>query len=184
MRLKKHILSPGLDEASFEEKLEPHVIEALEFVSSFILSGGRHKPSDLSKKALELLKSFVTKNSYKLYRGYYLIRNRLGKDVIDKAMQLKVGDEFPDYLQGTKGLIKPYTKKKSVARSYAKEGDVNIVTEAKVNKGSIIADLESLIPFIKDIKQDIVDKDDLDYFKSDKEVLVVQPIKSKIVFIK
>jgi hypothetical protein len=151
--------------------------EALEFLNRFILSGGSYSEKDISKKALAWLGQ-NNKSKYTLYRGLYLIRKRVKKIYWKELNSLEVGDSFPKKFLSS--YIKPYTTKLTAARYYAKEGDLNFILKAQVF--DVICDTFRLIPLLKN--QDILDEGDIEYFKKDREVLVLEPIQSAIVYYK
>lgn len=156
---------------------------ALRLIRALTMSGGKTKLPEVSNEDLSLLKQSVEDNSYKLYRGLYLMKFRLDKGQQEIVNNLNVGDELPDFLKKDFVFNKysSYTKKLSVAKQYAKEGNVTMIVEANVSKEDILCDLE----FMKNIvKSDYFDKNDFAYFKKDKEVIVIEPIKAKIIEIK
>ena len=164
-------------------KFREYLIEnksALKWVSNFILSSKLSKIP--SNEIIKYLRKSVKKKSYKLYRGIGIIKKRVPSNKIDEINNLKIGDELPDYLL-RKSRVSSYTKNKSVARYYS-EGKMSIIVQANVNSSDIIADLEVIPEIIKNEKQDILDEDDFDYMKSDKEVIIKEPIKSIIIDIK
>lgn len=110
------------------------------------------------------------------------MRERVGKDLWEEYDNLKVGDTFPIKLQSVN--MKPYSKKEAVAKAYAKEGHLTMIVKVKVPQKHIIADLENIIPFVKDIDQDILDDSNYKYFKKDKEVIVSEPIQNAEIIMK
>lgn len=162
------------------ESLEQGMEEALNFILGFILSG-RKKEVELSTQAQAWLKKTV-KGDLVLYRGNYLMNNRVPKELYDDYNSLKVGDVLPAKLQST--LIKPYTKKESVAKAYAKEGNLIFIVQCKVPISNIVADLEQIPALLKGVNQDILDDSDLKYTKKDKEVMVREPVQNAIITMK
>lgn len=110
------------------------------------------------------------------------MRNRVDPNKYAEYDALTVGDDLPETLQSN--YVKPYTKKESVAKAYAKEGNLILITKATVEPGNILADLEGLVPIIKGLNQDILDESDMKYMKKDKEVLVKEPISGAKIIMK
>lgn len=165
MKLRKFI-----NESNIEQK-------AFDFVECLILSGGPHSAKcKLDNNVKKFLKDKTVTKDLTLYRGISLIKNRIDTKNIEKINNLKVGDDAPDFLMKIYGNFASYTKKKSIAKYYSREGNVSIVLKAIVKKENIIADLEQLSGGIW--------KDEEEYFKKDKEVIVEEPVDTKIEFIK
>jgi hypothetical protein len=130
------------------------------------------------------LQKTVLKDKQTLYRGIGVIESRLPLEYRKQVNALKVGDQLPEFLK--KGAaydsFASYTKKKGVANSYA-EGKVSIVVSADVPKSSTLVDLENYEKLGDSGVASL--KDDHDYLKSEKEVLVdEQHVTPKIVSVK
>lgn len=161
----------------FIEKATSGKDKAVKFISGLTLSSNMITvPFDEEIK--KFLKQSVTKD-LKLYRGMGVIREKVSREDREILNNLKVGDRTPTSLSKSSNNFASWTKKKSVARSYS-EGTLSLILGAKVPKDKIIVDLEKLIPFVQGTDLE----DDFQYYKDDKEVFVLEPIKSKIVFVK
>ena len=93
-------------------------------------------------------------------------------------MELKIGDKIPIELLKLYNEYSSYTKKKSLAKRYS-EGQFEFIFElTDYNKENILCDTEYLEKIIKndiDIKnQTIFEREDFDYMKTDKEVIILE----------
>ena len=174
------------------------VNETLKMIERLIISGGPDSiVNDFSEEgnieALSLLKATIRKyKKLKLYRGIGLIPGKakaiLNKKQIEVLNGLKTGDDLPDFMSKAFNDYSSYTKKKSVSKYYA-SGKMSIIVEAEVIPENILVDLENLQDVLKKsghydaIGNDYL-KDSIGYFKTDREVIVKEPIKSKIIEIK
>jgi len=154
--------------------------DAQEFVGRLTSSGGPVAIKKPSAKVLSLLKGTVRGN-YHLYRGIGVIAARVPKDRVAEVNGLREGDQLPGFLNkaAVYNQFASYSKKKSVARTYA-EGRVSILVEAKVAASSVVVDLMN----IDKVMPGVFSKDDLEYFKFDKEVIVLEPVGAKILSVK
>jgi hypothetical protein len=154
-------------------------------VKQLITTGGpSNKGLSFSDDEKAELQKTVLKDKQTLYRGIGVLESRIPSAYRAQVNALKVGDSLPDFLK--KGAaydsFASYTKKKSVANSYA-EGKVSIVVSAEVPKSSTLVDLEHYDKLGDNGVASL--KDDHDYLKSEKEVLVdEQHVTPKIVSIK
>lgn len=176
-----------------KEKLDPEKMygshlgkdigEALDWIEGSILSSrltGNQK--DLSEGAKNFLRETVEGNPV-LYRGVGIIKARLTSANTSELKSLTVGDKAPNFLDRQVSDIASFTKKKSIANKYS-EGSLSVVIKAKDNK-RILADLENLPKVLDRLKiPNNFDEGDISYFKTDKEVFVLQPISSTIESIK
>lgn len=152
--------------------------KAEEWVGDFITTS---RLSDLpEEEVLNYLKTSV-KGELKVYRGIGAIKQRFTVENWEKLDDLKVGDTVPTWLTRQSG-VSSYTKKKSLAKKYA-EGTIEIVVEADVPEGAIIADLEALGKALKK-EGSSLDIEDLKYMIADKEVIIQEPIKARIISIR
>jgi hypothetical protein len=152
--------------------------KAVEFVSGFITSSALRSKIKLSSKDIKFLKKTVIKDLV-LYRGLSILKSRLDKTQFEEVQNLSKGDKVPDFLKVDKfgNSLVSWTKKKTLAKHYAKDGKVSIIIKAKVPVKNIIADLENLEKVIN-FEQEELDEDDFKYFKQDKEVIVQEPVDS------
>lgn len=160
-----------------------HEIEGLEAISRLITTGGSSgTPKPISPEAEAFLKETVTKKEYKLYRGIGLINARVSSADQQQLNNAKVGDAAPKSLAKQGNNLASYTTKKGVANYYA-EGKMGITIEAKVPAASVLADTSNIEKVLqrKGIKQNVFTSDDFDYFKSDREVIVREPIGQGII---
>lgn len=148
-------------------------------VKRLILSGGKQN-FEFSNEEKNFLKKTVTETNYNLFRGLYFMRFRIDRKYWSIVNDLKVGDILPDFLK-KKELSNDYvsySKKMSVAKRYAKEGDICIIVEVKDNGNNILADLSHIF-LLPDAKEHF-DLNDLNYMKQEKEVIVhevnIQPV--------
>jgi len=159
--------------------------EALTFVKQAILSPGMQKP--LSKEAEAFLIRTVKKKSYTAYRGHGLVKHKAARytnEEIETLNSLKPGDKAPDFLTAKRKNEYPsYSKKRSVARAYS-EGRLSIILEATIPAASVLVDLENLANVLGGTGQTILDQNDFDYFRTDKEILVKGPVAATIHSIK
>jgi len=163
---------------TINSKLEKYIKEALDFVSIFIMQGSKERKHSLSKDAVTFLQSTVKNKTYRLYRGMGLIKRRTKNPRRIKILNnLQIGDPVPNFILKS---LKPYTKKKSIARFYI-EGTLSLMIQIEAKPKQILCDLENLKAIIT-TKQDILDENDFDYFKTDKEVIVLNPIKGKVIY--
>lgn len=156
--------------------------EALTFVKKLTTTSVPSNLKPLSNEAREYLAQTVTKKSYKVYRGMGIVKHKVQDythEEREELNQLKVGDKAPAFLAKQKVPYASYTKKVSVAQDYT-EGRLSVVLESKVPASSVIVDLENLPGLLKGADQNIFDSYDFDYFKQDKEVLVLEPLVATI----
>lgn len=150
---------------------------ALEYVNFLTMSGGDKNMNNLTGRQIEFLQKTVENKSYKLYRGIGLIRQRFTKEQRDKINELSEGDDLSDFLYKSfmyDNNYSSFSKKKSVANYYS-QGVVSIIVEGIVNPNNILVDLEHLDKIAPDSKYVI---DNNEYFKTDKEVIVIEPVKN------
>lgn len=157
------------------------VNSALKFVQKLTLVGGKWEGLMLSDEDRAFLKQTVTKDTYKLYRGMYLMKFRVDPGYYDKLNTLKKGDPIPDYLMKSTNPYVSYTEKVGVAREYSREGHLGIVMEGKVPASDIIVDTQNLESLLKGVQQSVFDEYDFAYFRSEREVLVQEPIGGMVV---
>ena len=173
----------------YERKFKENNIEnrAFDYISRITLSS---RNADPSKNIISFLQQYSSKVKT-VYRGIGLIRGHLKDnnllDKIDEINNLNEGDILPDYLirntgKGSK-LISSYTKKLGLAKKYS-EGAKSIVVEITPSKSQILLDLDTFAKIQKKKDQTFFDEEDLKYMILDKEVLVIEPVKAKIVFVK
>jgi len=158
------------------------ITDVIDLISSLTMSGGQPglAKKKISKEVLEWLQQTVTKKEYKLYRGIGLVKTKVMQHGLDanKIGALKAGQELPKELL-KKQIYNPfssYTKKKSVMNYYS-GGELSIKTEVIISKGDILVDLENLDVLLKTTKNKALIeyiKDNLQYFKSDKEVIIIE----------
>ena len=151
------------------------VDDTVKYIQRFTASGsGRGATKKPPKDILDWLKKNTISKPLKLYRGMSLIRKRFDNKAISIINALNIGDIVPDMLN--EPGPRPWTKKKSVAKSYATDGNLAIMIMAIVQPKDLIADLSQLPLDIAAFD------DDRDYYKEDKEVIVSQPVKATIVY--
>lgn len=155
-------------------------------INKLITTGGpSNKHITFSDEERKLLLPTIVKNEYVLYRGMSLVSNRIDKSFKQAINDLKIGDTLPNYLKKYFVFDKyaSYTKSKQVAKYYGSGGEFNIIVQANVTKANIIADIENY----KNLGLDGLEhfKDDVDYLKSEKEVIVDETnINPFIIFVK
>lgn len=153
--------------------------QALDWVEGAVISSeNMGKSESLSPGAKKFLKETVDSNPI-LYRGIGVIKQRLSGISESDVNNLKIGDEVPPSLRRQVSDISSYTKRKSVAKVYS-EGKVRILTQAQ-DRDKILVDLENLPKVMKKygISHGVLDSEE--YFKKDKEVFVIEPVKATII---
>ena len=159
---------------------QKHIKEALEAVRHLTLSGGDIGNVKLSNEAKAFLKKTVTQESYDLYRGVGLIRERYD---LSTAKKFQEGDKAPSDLSKSGNNLASYTTKSGVAKRYS-QGKISVVLRAKVDSKNVLVDTRNLSKLLKGMKQNIFSDDDFDYFKSEAEIIVEEPIESYIFSVK
>jgi hypothetical protein len=155
------------------------VNSAVQKVQSLTLHS-RQISEPFSDEEIQFLKGTVDDKTYKLYRGMGIIKARVDRENRKHINSLKPGDEVPDYLSKQDNPYASYTKKVSVARAYS-EGQIKLIIEAKVQPDRVIADLANLGKFLDGIGHgDLLSSWDREYFKDEKEVLVMEPVAGTI----
>lgn len=143
-------------------------------LNNLIVSGGPSKIKFTQNEILFLKKS--VKVPIKLYRGISFIRSRVNKSLWKQVDGLKIGDNLPRYLQKSHVYDRyaSYSTKKVVATHYARGGNVSIVVEKIfTDKSQILVNFFNLAKIMPD---STFIKDHLDYFREEKEVIVLEPI--------
>lgn len=151
-------------------------LDALKKLKILLLAGGENKNKFTSEEIKFLQSSF--KSSVTLYRGISILINRITDISKEKIKTLKIGDKIPIELLKLYNEYSSYTKKKSLAKRYS-EGQFEFIFElTDYNKENILCDTEYLEKIIKndiDIKnQTIFEREDFDYMKTDKEVIILE----------
>jgi hypothetical protein len=159
--------------------LSSAALSALGKVNKLVLTGGPSGIERFTAAEREFLAQTVTKKEYKLYRGVGLIKARVAQKDRAELNALKPGDEVPPSLMKVWNPYASYSTKVGVARYYA-SGKLSIVIEAKVPAKSVIVDTAGLEKLLAGTKQTIFSKSDFEYFKSDREVIVREPIAATI----
>jgi len=142
---------------------------ASDFVERLTSSGGPIELPPLTKPAEQLLRATAVDDEYHLYRGISAIKGRFSTEQWKVLKKLKVGDDIPKFLykKSYANEYASYTKKVSVANAYSK-GQISIVIEADVPKKAVLVDLERTSKLKGNV---FTDKDNIKYYKLDKEVL-------------
>jgi hypothetical protein len=150
--------------------------DSFQWLNLFMLTSKVEKPN---QNIINFLKNYPQKINT-IYRGMYLMRDRVSKEKHEELNNLKIGDKIPNYLIRPSG-ISSYTKKLSLAKKYSKDGHMNIIIEAKPNKDSIILDLETFAKQLKKENETYFDEEDLKYMLRDKEVIILEPIEATLI---
>lgn len=148
-------------------------------LDSLTTSGGVSGVKFTSYEIRELKKTVTV--PIRLYRGLSLIRNRIDKRYWETVNKLSLHDNLPRFLQKSHIYSKyaSYSRKLTVARYYAKGGDVSIIVEKTfTNKNNILIDFFNFSKMYPDLK---FVRDNKDYFVRDKEVIVIEPINGLII---
>lgn len=167
-----------LVDISKEAKQENIEKEAFKWIMGAIMTSNTSKPS---LDIIKFLSKYPIDDGKPVYRGIGLVRQRLDREKIIEINNLKIGDYLPSYLSRN-SEFSSYTKKLFVAKKYS-EGRKSIVVESIIDKKNTIIDLEFFAKILR-TSNNIFDKEDLEYMRKDKEVLMIEPVKSKIIYIK
>ena len=152
--------------------------KSFNWLSKFLLTSKTEFPSN---DIIRFFQNFPN-NVHKIYRGIGLIYSRIAKENIVEINNLQIGDQLPLYITRPTG-ISSYTKRLPLAKIYS-EGKKSIVVEATPSNNKILLDLEVFAKYLRKKGETFFDKEDLDYMTRDKEVIILEPIKSYIVYMK
>jgi hypothetical protein len=152
-------------------------------IKDLIMSGGNVGNIEIDNR--NILKETVRDNIYHVFRGLYIMKFRTTKEQYDILKNLNHGDYAPEFLRKSGNDFSSASKSLSIANQYAKEGHINIILESKVSKENVLVDTENLYDVLnKHGSLNIFDRDDYIYFKKEKEVILIEPIKFMIYSIK
>lgn len=143
----------------------------------------------LLKADKEFLSTTVDQHEYNLFRGMGLFEDYFSSKKMKIINNLHVGDDLPLFLLrknkkgGAKIKYASYTHSKANANRYC-GGRVSIITQATVPIESVIVDVAEIQKTFKELKlSDYFTKEDLEYYKKEREVIIDESnITPKIIY--
>ncbi len=144
---------------------------AADKVGKLTFSGGDIGDIEFTQDEKELLSQTV-KGDYKVYRGIGVINSRVTQEQMQQIKSLRPGDKVPDFLMKQGNPYASYSKSPSVAKRYS-EGKIRLITQAEPSQSQIIVDTTN-IPKVEGLRDEF-SQSDLDYFKSEREVIIEEP---------
>ncbi len=174
--LARSCCAPSLirDQINSDPKIVQIKGDALDSIRHLILAGG-NSCINVMQEQIDFL-NYTVERPLKVYRGISLIWKNLNAEQRDTVNALKLGDMLPEFLYKSSmynNCYASFSKKKSIANWYSREGNVSIVVEKTVQPENVLVDLENLHKIAPD--SELVEYHSA-YFESDKEVIIVEPV--------
>jgi len=155
------------------------VDKSIEIVKKLVMSGGGGWGDlGVNNEVENILKKTVDDKQYKVYRGLHLMKSRMSIEQYNQIKELKVGDVVPDFLRKQGNDFSSSSLKLSVANYYAKEGNIELIMTAELDRSQVFVDTTNLKDVMTDMgRTNDFSEDDYNYFRTDKEIIFKEPVK-------
>lgn len=159
---------------------------AVDSLQSLVSTGGSGaNVSALGAEEQAFLRKTVENKSYEVFRGIHVMKFRVTPEQYAELRKLNPGDAAPEFLRKQGNDFTSTSLKESVAKSYAKEGNIEVVLKATLSREDVLCDTTQIEKLLKSVgKGNLLDSETYAYFKRDREIFVKEPIRFTIHSIK